>query len=113
MLEQLSFIVFPVNARPKLPRFPSLQRRKFRGVPDMYADGVETCHFCHRARSCSLKAGCAHPRSTHRRRGIHHVHTVDNPGTQQEAHYITRGARMAQNRTLLCSYSTPAMFADN
>jgi len=47
----------------------------------MDADGVETRPFCHRARSCSLKAVGAHPRSTHRRRGVHRLHTVDRRGT--------------------------------
>ena len=47
----------------------------------MDADGVETRHFCHRARSCSLKAFCAHPRSALRLRDGHRLHTVDLRGT--------------------------------
>jgi len=81
MLEQLSVNVVPVNARPDRPPSPSLQGRNCRDMPDMDADGLETRHFCHRARSCSLKAVCAHLRSTHRRRGVHRLHTVDCRGT--------------------------------
>ena len=81
MLEQLSVNVVPVNSRPDRPPSPSLQGRNCQDMPDMDADGVETRHFCHRARSCSLKAVCAHPRSTHRRRGVHRLHTVDRRGT--------------------------------
>ena len=47
----------------------------------MDADGVETRHFCHRVCSCSLKAVCAHPKSTHRRFGVHRLQTVDRRGT--------------------------------
>ena len=44
-------------------------------------DGVEARHFCHRTQSCSLKAVCTHPRSTHRCRGVHRLRTVDRRGT--------------------------------
>jgi len=63
------------------PPFPSLQGRICQEMPDMDAVGVETRHFCHHARSFSLKAVCARPRSAHRRRDVHRLHTVDRRGT--------------------------------
>jgi len=47
----------------------------------MDADGAEACHFCHHSGSCTLKVVCAHPRSTHSRRGVHRVHTDVRRGT--------------------------------
>jgi len=63
------------------PPSQSLQGRNCQEMPDMDADGVEARHFCHHAGSCTLKVVCAHPRSTHRRRGVHRVHMVDRRGT--------------------------------
>jgi len=54
-------------------------------------------HFCHRARSCLLKAVCTHPRSIHRRRGVHRLHTVDCRGTL----LIPLSAHSCHQRTLL------------
>jgi len=62
----------------------------------MDADGVKTRASCHCAPSCSLKALCAHPRSTHRRRGVHRLHTVDCRGT------VVGGSAHALVWSLLC-----------
>ena len=97
MLEQLSVNVVPVSARLDRPPCPSIQGRNWQEIPDMDADGVETRHFCHRARLCSMRAVCVYPRSTHRRRGGHRLHTVDRRGT----FLIPLFAHIFHQRTLL------------